>query len=590
MIATTLRTVWSQALSQPKADFLVLPNRRYRYADLTAAIGHFAHGYDARGVVTGDRVLIASTDEFASIVAFVAALLQGIVPVLVAADTKSARANGIRAQTDPALVVADMDLAQAWGITAPVMSLDLPQTPGVFGRLRAGGKGAPYGGLHLPQTDDGLAYLMFTSGTTDAPTGVAISRRNLFANIATVARMLQIGPDSRVFNDMVLAHADGLIQGPVLALFQGASVIRGCGFSLAGLEDWLNLIRRHSATHFITVPTVWAMIDRYARHDDYFDAPEMKALISCAAKLEDPLWLRLQTRFKRAICNEYGLTETVMSALYAGPFAGMGPSGTIGMPVDCEAKVAARDPAQPDIGELLLRGDSIFTGYWRAPGRTAQAFTHDGWLKTGDIAQKNLDGSYSYQGRMKSIINSGGLLIRPEEIDEVLLQCPRVIAAVTLGLPDADFGEIAVSAVELSGDITEAALTEFAAARLEALKIPKRIVPLASIPRGQSGKPKLQDLRQVLGDIISAAQRQQDGGTGDLDDQVFQIAASVFRCDAAGLDARSDADTVKGWDSFSFLGLILALEDQLGLHLPARHVAGMKNLGDVIEVVQGLKP
>jgi long-subunit acyl-CoA synthetase (AMP-forming) len=139
----------------------------------------------------------------------------------------------------------------------------------------------------------------------------------------------------------------------------------------------------------------------------------------------------------------------------------MGPVGTIGKPVDCEAMIsdgAGGEAHTGTPGELLLRGRNVFAGYWKNPERTAESFTTDGGLKTGDLALKREDGSYEILGRVKTIVMMAGFLIRPEEIDEAMASHPAVSQAVTVGLPHEEFGEIPVTAVVLDPPTPEAGL------------------------------------------------------------------------------------------------------------------------------------
>jgi long-chain acyl-CoA synthetase len=597
---STFTTLWQAALARPKADFLVTPQGRYSYADLTAAVEKACGIFDAQNVAPGDRVLIASRDEFAAVSLFLGALLHGVVPVLLASDTRAARAARIADETGCLAIHADPAIAEAWALDRPIGMIrpaEVRRWP--FGNGKTGwsitgleaGPAAP----RLAQAPEETAYLLFTSGTTQAPTGVVISRRNLLANLATVGNVLRLREGSRLFNDMVLAHADGLIQGPILAFALGATVVRAGGFALDRLEDWLNTVRRESCTHFITVPTVWSLIDRYAQHDDYFDAPEMELLASCAARLDAGLWDRLENRFGRALINEYGLTETVMSALYAGspdragdePDGGLGAKGTIGRPIDCEARVAPLSADEPDSGELQLSGDNVFPGYWKNPERTAAAFTADGWLRTGDIVRRRADGAFDYLGRIKTIINSGGLLIRPEEIDEAMLAHPLVTAAATVGLADEEFGEVAVTAVEVSAAIDEAALFTHASDRLERLKLPRRIFIVDRIPRGLSGKVQMGELAVLLGGMMQARKPDDERlpGAGDQAAAVMAIAAEVFRCDPAGLTPRSGPDDIAAWDSFNHMTLLVAVEAAFDIHIPLRRATSIRHLSDLIAAV-----
>jgi len=439
----------------------------------------------------------------------------------------------------------------------------------------------------LSDAVDKLAYLLFTSGTTQAPSGVMVTRHNLLAQLTTLSRLFACTSQTRLFNDMVLAHGDGLVQGPLLALANGSTLIRSGGFTVSGMEDWLNRVRQERATHVITVPTIWSMVDRYAQHDDYFDAPECSHLMSVADRLDPGLWRRIEARFKRPVFNQYGLTETVASALYAGPHPEMGSFGTIGRPVDCEARLAPPVADDSDEGELELRGNNIFAGYWKNTVRTEESFTADGWMRTGDLAARRPDGSYEIRGRIKTTIMTGGFLIRPEEIDEVMATHPAVTQSVTVALPDSDFGEIPVTAVVLSTAVNEAALALHARARLETLKVPKRIIALPSISRGDAGKPRMGELRATLAATIELeATARAEGKPDGTFAAVRALAAEVFRVDATSLQATSSPETVPGWDSFSQIMLILATEDRFKIRIPASKVAGIRSLGELHVVIK----
>ncbi|MEO5597883.1 MAG: AMP-binding protein [Novosphingobium sp.] len=595
MSGVSTRLLWERLLAGGKADFLVLPAQTVSYADLADEVRRWLQQFDDLGLSAGDRVLIRTASESAAVSCFIAALLDGLVPVLLTPDTPDPSAQAVLNTVEAACLVAD---SGAWQLPLPagLRTVSLGEAEAArksWFRKRA--KADFLGGVtsasahrppRLPPNDSGLAYVMFTSGTTSSPSGVMLSRTNVFANLTTLSRLFGYTPQSRIFNDMILAHADGLVQGPLLALANGCALIRSGGFRLPEIEQWLNRVRQQRATHVITVPTIWAMIDSYAQHDDYFDAPECQALLSVASRLPDPLWLRLESRFKHPVFNQYGLTETVTSALYAGPAAEMGAFGTIGLPVDCEARI---DPlsATPGEGELQLRGDNVFAGYWGNDGRTQASFTADGWMKSGDIARLRTDGSYAMLGRLKSVIMMGGFLIRPDEIDEVMQAHPAVRESVTLGIADDLFEEVPVTAVVCDPPVDEAALTAHARGRLEGQKVPKRIVALDAIPRGISGKPNLTALRDILTQELGA-QHGANVGDQDLLGTVMAIAADVFRVSPALLSPQSVTGDVPGWDSFSQLNFLLAVERHFDVEIPVARMASIKSIAEMARTVSEL--
>lgn len=561
MIGTS--SIWENVARGGDKPFLISPHRSHSYAEFKSLVARAAASFRSSRVTEGDRIIISLEDEAMASAAFVASVFAGIVPIILPRDTGTDRRQAIHRLVEPALVVAD----EAVFATA---ESDLP----------------PY-----PERDpDKLAYLIFTSGTTGEQSGVEITRRNLFSHLATLVRLFGFNAGTRVFNPTPLAHTDGLIFGPMLAVSTGGSFIRPGPLNLSELNDWIGLLTTHDATHMVTNPTVLQLIDRSSTDTGSFRSPGFRGIISSASLLRPEFWRHFEERFGTVIWNLYGLTETVTSALYAGRHPDMGMVGSLGKPIDCEARIA---PLQgyPDLtdqagaGELELKGEHIFRGYWKNAGRTASTFTPDGWMKTGDLVRGREDGSFEFLGRVKAAINSGGTLIRGEEIDECLLRHDAVAESVTVGLKDDVFEEIAVSAVVLSGNATEAALTEHCRAGLERLKVPKRIIAVPSIPRGDSGKPNLNALRKMLSGILESGEKPHVQDMPFPQQQVLELAALVFRCDPASLSLASSPQTVEGWDSFTHINLILQVEEEFSIRVPSKHIPAIKTLSDLCETI-----
>lgn len=596
---TSYKGMWKTIEEGAGRAFFITPKQTLSYSDLREAISRWLAWFDRAGMQPGDRLVIQTDNDFAAASCFIAALLDGKVPVNLAADTPALRLASILKSVGASSLINDRAFAgpEAAQFSAPHFVLGSearkPPRAGLGSIFKFGGgdrlAGLPRAGTDrepaLPDDGEALAYILFTSGSTAAPTGVCITAGNLFANLDTLSRLFGYDRDSRIFNDMVLAHTDGMTQGPILALANGCAVIRADGFELSRLEDWLLEIRKQRATDVITVPTVWAMIDAYAAYDDYFDAPECRSLQSVAAKLSSDLWDRIESRFGKRIASHYGLTETVASALYAGDYAEMGARGTLGKPVDCEARI---DPdATNGEGELQLRGENVFPGYWNNSERTSSSFTKDGWLKTGDLAAQDPDGSFRILGRLKNVIMSGGFLIRPDEIDEAILRHPGVIESVTVTLEDATFGEIVGTAVVTDKSVSIEELSAHARAHLEGRKVPRKLAILPAIDRGLSGKPVIAKVQAALlghdGSERGAARTARD--TQLLDDGILALAASIFRMPREDLSLQSGPDDVKGWDSFSQLTLIMEAEQNFAVAIPASRVATIASLKDLRDAV-----
>lgn len=560
--------LWARIRSRGKGEFLVSPHYRVTYKHLGRRIQAACAAFDRVGLSQGDRLTIALGDEREASAVFLAALLDGLVPAMLSPLASHERRAAIARVLDARLVVDDeTPLAQ-------------PEGKGLFARLRGSANAGRAPRLPDPGPDD-LAYILFTSGTTAAPRGVEVTHKNLFSQFTTLHRLFGYEPGSRIFNATPLSHTDGLVQGPLLAASAGATLLRPGSFEVSKLAAWLDFLRGETATHMIANPTLLSLICQMAPERDYFDPQRFKGILSTGGALPRELWDQVEEAFGVRLWNVYGMTETVADALYAGDHPEMGARGTIGCPVDCEARVAGGS----HVGELELKGSNISPGYWRDEDRTAISRTPDGWFRTGDVVERRAeDGAYEFKGRIKLAINQGAVTIYPEEIDEALMSHPDVLQSVTVGLADDDFEETAVAAVVATAQVSSDVLMAYCSDRLEPLKRPKRIVLMDDLPKTGSDKVDLPALRSLLSRETprdAVAQK-----TPEAHSAVLAIAADVFNVPRQALDLESSSDSVAGWDSFNHLRLMMSVEQQLGASLSTKDIIQIRSLRGLVEKVE----
>jgi malonyl-CoA/methylmalonyl-CoA synthetase len=217
----------------------------------------------------------------------------------------------------------------------------------------------------------------------------------------------------------------------------------------------------------------------------------MRLFVSGSAPLLAATHGQWQARTGHAILERYGMTETGMNA--SNPYVGPRIPGAVGQPLPGVAlRIAAEagDPARPgEIGQVEVRGPNLFSGYWRDPGKTAAAFTADGWFRTGDLGEIGEDGYLRLSGRGGDLIITGGLNVYPAEVEAAIDAVPGVVESAVIGLPHADFGE-AVTAVVVPGspDLSEPTILAALATRLAGFKRPRRILFADDLPRNTMGK------------------------------------------------------------------------------------------------------
>ena len=264
--------------------------------------------------------------------------------------------------------------------------------------------------LPSPPNPDALAYIIFTSGTTAETKGVSITHFSLAAHLATLKEVYNLEAGSKIFNQLLLSHADGCIQGPLLAAYVGCEWHRPFRFSIEKIPSILDYCYAKNISHVFMVPAMLNMMVQFAEtYEDSFSYPEFKALISVSAHLEAPLWDKFEAIFKIPVNNIYGLTETVAGSLFCGPLKETYKKYTAGKPVDCEVRIidnSGENVKDDESGELLLKGPHIMKSYWANDKSTSEAFK-DGWFYTGDLASKDADGFITIRGRKKNLIISG---------------------------------------------------------------------------------------------------------------------------------------------------------------------------------------
>jgi len=351
-----------------------------------------------------------------------------------------------------------------------------------------------------PAPDD-VALVLHTSGTTSRPKIVPLSQRNLAASARHIAGTLALVPSDRCLVIMPLFHIHGLIGALLSSIYAGASVHCPPGFNALKFFAWLDEVK---PTWYTAVPTMHqAVLGRAERNQDILARCKLRFIRSSSSSLPPQVMKELEATFHCPVIEAYGMTEaTHQMASNPLPPKARKP-GTVGIAAGPE--VAIMDPAgkllpRGSTGEIVIRGPNVTAGYANNPKANGEAFSN-GWFRTGDQGVMDGDGYISITGRLKEIINRGGEKIAPREVDEVLMDHPAVAQVVTFGMPHAKLGEDVAAAVVLKEgqNVTEPELRDFVAGRLADFKVPRKILFMAEIPKGATGKLQRIGLAQKLG-------------------------------------------------------------------------------------------
>ncbi|MBW2288544.1 MAG: AMP-binding protein [Deltaproteobacteria bacterium] len=566
-------------------------------------LARFAHEHSWS---PGERIVISTRDPIAAVSLHLGLLRNGFTSIVVDPESSSREIAAVTAIAKPRGLFLDTALREEWSIGAEYDVCEIaesgPQRGSLFRKLLGSDSPDPtrFPGLFdalepadPPATIDPAqdAYVLFTSGSTAAPKGVRISHRALFAHLDTLRRVFGYDERSRLLNLLPLHHTDGMNHGPLTAFVCGGCVHRPLPFRLQDLGIFLDAIYSNRITHWIAVPTLLAMVDHLSDDSesgfgDCFDSDDFRGIICSAAPLPAALWERFQQRFRTPVANVYGLTETVVGGLFNGGLGAEPTPGSVGVPVDCTARIVDEDGlevAEGILGELELRGDNLFSGYLGDPVASEAAFRNS-WFRTGDLASRGTDGAFRIAGRRTNLIIRGGVNVQPEEVSEALTSISDVIEAVTFAEPDEIFGERVVSCVTLpdGSSETEAGLVAACREHLSPAKVPARIHIVPALPKSDSGKIQIDLTRELVagrGRVRSAHRRVA------LEEQILELAAECFDRPIASLGLRSTPRDTPGWDSFAHLEFVVALEESFETRLTTRDILRIESLRDAIEIV-----
>jgi acyl-CoA synthetase (AMP-forming)/AMP-acid ligase II len=486
-----------QAMRTPNAPAVTQDDRTLSYAAFNLRVNRAANALRALGVARGARVAILSENR----------------TEYVELEFACAKIGAIACALNWRL--ADPELAHCIRLVAPVLIVVSARFASALERIDHGSAGvlalatAYESALAASEPsepdcdvdpEDGLLVL-YTSGTTGLPKGALISHR------AEIARMHV----SR--QEFGLAAGDGFIAWPpmfhmassdqmIACLCTGAHVFVVDGFDL---DKILPIIARHRLWWLAILP---GTIDRFcAAVVASGITPKGIDRLGAMADLVPPQQIAEVTALLQApYANTFGSTETGLPPASAGllPVGQIPASLAKTVNALCEIRLVDaddRDVPEGEPGELVIRGPTLFSGYWDAPEATARDF-RGGWFHTGDVFRRHPNGTLSFADRVKYMIKTGGENVYPAEIERVLLTDPRVTEAVVVRKADAQWGDVPVAYVARSDEaLTVDALLALCRAQLAGYKRPKEIhfVPFEQFPRSTTGKVQRGEVEQWLG-------------------------------------------------------------------------------------------
>jgi malonyl-CoA/methylmalonyl-CoA synthetase len=465
------------------------------YGQAEEGAGRYASLLASLGLKPGDRVAVQVDKSPEALLLYLGCLRAGLAYLPLNSAYQEGEIGYFLENAEPRVVVAQprsmpwlVPLATRLGIKH-VFTLDEHGAGSLVDAIREADPRFPT----VERSGDDLAAILYTSGTTGRSKGAMISHRNLASNARVLHQAWGFRPGDVLVHMLPLFHVHGLFVACHCALMNGSAIRFHAKFDARrAIADFA------ASTVFMGVPTFYTRLLAEPGLTREATA-RMRLFVSGSAPLLAETHVEFERRTGQRILERYGMTETGM--LTSNPLSGERRAGSVGPALPgTEVRVVdegGRTLAPDENGHVQVRGDNVFSGYWRMPEKNREEFTADGWFRTGDMGSLSADGYLTIAGRSKDLIITGGYNVYPKEIELALDELPGVKESAVVGVPHPDFGE-AVTAVVVPAPgaaPTEPDLIAALKGKLANFKVPKRVHVVDELPRNAMGKVQKNLLR-----------------------------------------------------------------------------------------------
>lgn len=478
------RWVSDRALRHPERVAIEFAGRSETYRQLDEASSRLAGVLASAGLRRADRVATVTGNRPEHVELLFACAKSATTLVPLNWRLSAAELAAQLAIVEPSLVAASQEHAAA--ATLACAQAGLPAPLAIEGLAESSHAAGP---RQAPADGDAL-LIVFTSGSTGRPKGAVLTQESCFFTNLSLDGVAAVHSDDVILQVLPQYHVGGWNVQPLLGLMKGATLVLEPDFDPARA---LHLIEDRRVTTMMGVPVTYLMLAEQPAFE-VADLSSLRTAIVGGAAMPLALLCRWQERGV-AIAQGYGLTEAAPNVLCLDPQDATRHVGSAGKPYPF-VEVELRDPQSgrrvegPGAGEIRVRGPNVFAGYFRDSAATAAVLDGEGWLATGDLAERDDDGYYVIRGRSVEMFISGGENVYPAEVENALVAHRGVLEAAVVGVPHERWGEtglafvVARAGLEPSPEQLAAHCREL----LASFKVPGEIRFVAELPRTSSGK------------------------------------------------------------------------------------------------------
>ena len=500
--SNNLYKILTASVKNKKKVFLITEDENpLTYEDIDILSARIAYQLNKLGIEKGDRLVAQVSKSVESLALYLGCLRSGVIFVPLNPAFPLNELQYYLENAEPKIVVCSSDTHAEIATLAAKIGIDIVKTLEADENSLIPPQEIEPKTLNFPTIDvaeNDIAVMIYTSGTTGKPKGAMLSHRNLAVNGTDLKNCWNFSENDVLLHSLPIFHVHGLFFATHCVMLSGASMLFLPKFDVDKILKFLP-----QATVMMGVPTYYTRLLADERFQKECCA-KMRLFISGSAPLREETFREFETRTGLEILERYGMSETGINT--SNPFNGERRVGTVGLPLGKSELRIVDDNNIPlpseQVGHVQVKGENVFSGYWRMPEKTKAEFTADGFFKTGDLGKCSADGYISLVGRAKDLIISGGMNVYPKEVEACLNEINGVYESAVIGLPHADFGE-AVTAVIVSDNLemSDRQIKAYLQSRLANYKIPKQFLSIESLPRNAMGKVQKNILRKRYRDL-----------------------------------------------------------------------------------------
>lgn len=481
-------------------QFLSLPDgRQLSYGDIDAQAANMAGALLTLGASAGDRIVVQVEKSPENVALYLGAMRAGLVYVPLNTAYTTEEIRYFLGDAEPEIFICAPEKEAALSSVAKDQGVAHLLTLSACGDgtlMEATENATAFKNIAVRNKND-LAVILYTSGTTGRSKGAMLSHENLSSNARTLNALWGFTSDDVLLHALPIFHIHGLFVALHTAMLNACEILFLPKFDV---KDLLAQLPRASV--LMGVPTFYT---RLLVEKDFSKAncTNMRLFISGSAPLTIETFNAFEARTGYRILERYGMSEAGMIA--SNPLDGERIAGTVGFSLPgVSVRIASDDnTATKSPGEVEVKGPNICAGYWKKPDKTKEAFTEDGWFKTGDVGTLDTEGRLSLVGREKDLIIAGGFNIYPIEIEQILDGLPGIAESAVIGVPHPDMGEGVVAVIVADGTAPDDAALAAALSSLAKFKRPRKFFELDALPRNTMGKVQKQTLREQFKDAFN---------------------------------------------------------------------------------------